>query len=497
MKYISTRGAEEISGAEAIIKGICEDGGLYVPSSFPRLNESDFERFAQMEYKDVAADIIGKYLDDFDKEELSKACESAYARFYGEPAPITEIDDATYVLELWHGPTCAFKDIALTLLPQLLNISKKMMKVETKTLILVATSGDTGKAALEGFRDVDKTAVCVFYPNEGVSKLQQLQMRSQEGSNVFVSAVNGNFDDTQTAVKKIFLDKDIKAELTDKGYELSSANSINFGRLVPQIVYYITSYVKLIEKGAIEYGDKINFCVPSGNFGDILAGYYAYRMGLPINKLICASNKNNILCDFINTGKYDVNREFYKTMSPSMDILVSSNLERLLFELSGRNAEIIRDRMNKLKTEGAYEISKKELLDMQELFAAGWASEGETQAAIANNLEVNGYLIDTHTSVGSVVYGNYVTETGDTTPTVILSTASPYKFTADILKALDVKTTDDLFGAVKKLHSVSGVEIPVPISDLKTKPVRFESVCDKDEMADSVIAFAGRLSDGR
>lgn len=490
MIFKSTRSACAVSGAEAIVKGICEDGGLFVPSYFPQLSTKDLVDFKDMSYPEIAANIIGRYLTEFEYSSLLEACTAAYDRFFGEPAPLTRLDDTTYVLELWHGPTCAFKDVALTLLPHLLNMSKKFLSVKSKTLILVATSGDTGKAALEGFKDVEGTAICVFYPNDGVSRLQQLQMQSQEGNNVFVSAVEGNFDDAQTAVKKIFLDKSVGEDLCNYGYELSSANSINFGRLVPQIVYYVTSYVNLVKSGNIELGDKINFCVPSGNFGDILAGYYAYKMGLPINKLICASNSNNILFDFITTGEYDIGgREFFKTMSPSMDILVSSNLERLLFDISGQNAELTAERMSMLKEKGVYKISPAEQLKLKSLFASDWASEDETGAAIFNCLDLNGYLIDTHTAVASVVYGKYITESGDFTPTVILSTASPYKFTNDVLKALGSKVPDDLFKSVDKLRSRSGTEIPQPIESLKEKEVRFDGVCTRAEMEDTMLNF--------
>ena len=338
MQYVSTREKSTIvSSAEAIVKGLSEDGGLFVPSEFPSISSKELEQMTDMEYSERAAFVLSKFLSDFTLEELNDYTKKAYSRFYGDdPCPLVAIDDKTYILELWHGPTCAFKDMALTLLPHLMVASRKKVGEKNKTLILVATSGDTGKAALEGFKDVEGCEIIVFYPSEGVSDMQKLQMQTQTGNNVYVCAIKGNFDDAQSAVKVIFNDENVKAQLLEQGYKLSSANSINWGRLVPQIAYYVSSYVDLLASNEIKMGEKINFCVPSGNFGNILAGYYAMRMGVPIGKLICASNKNRVLTDFFASGKYDTNREFYKTMSPSMDILISSNLERLLFEISGR-----------------------------------------------------------------------------------------------------------------------------------------------------------------
>ncbi len=358
MQYVSTRAKNNVvESAQAIVKGLSEDGGLFVPSEFPAITKEELLAMGDMEYSDRAAVVLSKYLTDFTLDELKEYTAKAYARFYDDdPCPLVAIDEKTYILELWHGPTCAFKDMALTLLPHLMVASRKKIGETGKTLILVATSGDTGKAALEGFKDVEGCEIIVFYPSEGVSDMQKLQMQTQAGDNVYVCAIKGNFDDAQSAVKVIFNDDNVKAQLLEKGYKLSSANSINWGRLVPQIAYYVSSYVDLLSSGELNYGDKINFCVPSGNFGNILAGYYAMRMGIPIGKLICASNKNKVLTEFFESGKYDINREFYKTMSPSMDILISSNLERLLFEISGRDDKAVSELMNNLKTNGYYTL---------------------------------------------------------------------------------------------------------------------------------------------
>ena len=377
MDFISTRNARRtVSGIRAVVEGLSEEGGLFVPAFFPSVDGAEMEKMLDMTYPQRAAFIIGKYLPEL-AGELDSYTDKAYSRFDGDAAPLVKLDDSLFMLELWHGPTHAFKDIALTLLPYLLTGSKKLLGEKERTLILVATSGDTGKAALEGFKDVPGTDVIVFYPGDGVSALQKLQMMTQTGGNVYVAGINGNFDDAQTAVKKIFTDGAVHKELEKNGYKLSSANSINFGRLVPQIAYYFSSYLDMVDGGEIEMGEKINFCVPSGNFGNILAGYYAKRMGLPVGRLICASNKNNVLTDFIRGGAYSADRQFYKTTSPSMDILISSNLERLLFELSGRNDKLTAARMAELKDKGAYSISAEELGLLKSEFWADWSDENE------------------------------------------------------------------------------------------------------------------------
>ncbi|MDE6189843.1 MAG: threonine synthase, partial [Clostridia bacterium] len=383
------------------------------------------------------------------------------------------------------------KDMALTMLPYLLSAARKKTGEKSKTLILVATSGDTGKAALEGFKDVEGTDIIVFYPSEGVSDMQKLQMMTQEGENVFVCAIEGNFDDAQSAVKTIFNDADMQKKLLERGYKLSSANSINWGRLAPQIAYYVSAYCDMISSGMIKYGDKVNFCVPSGNFGNILAAYYASLMGVGVNKLICASNVNNVLTDFFTTGEYNTHRQFHKTMSPSMDILISSNLERLLFEFCGRDDKLMSERMNALKKDGKYTISKEELKKLNEIFAVGYASEEATTAVIDSTLDVYDYLMDTHTAVAMSVYNDYYEETSDETDAVIVSTANAYKFPCDVYKAVSGDWVDDAKKATKKLFAFTGEEVPTPLADLDKKQVRFTKIIDKANIADEVLNYTG------
>ena len=425
MKYVSTRDAgRAYSAPETIVKGIADDGGLFVPSSFPTIDKEFLASLSEMTYPERVAKVLHLFMDEFAEKELLSFAEKAYSRFDGDPCPVVKIEDGLYVLELWHGPTFAFKDMALTLLPYLMVESKKKLGVDETTLVLVATSGDTGKAALEGFKNVKGSEILVFYPEKGVSTMQKLQMVTQEGENVAVVGVKGNFDDAQTAVKEIFTDEAVKAKLKEKGKAFSSANSINWGRLAPQIAYYVSSYVDLVDCGEIDLGDKVNFVVPTGNFGNILAGYYGYKMGLPVHKLIVASNANNVLTDFFNTGKYSVKRDFHKTASPSMDILVSSNLERLLFELSGRDTDLIKKLYQDLKEKGEFTFD----LDLLQnsIFEAGWADEAETKDAIYNYFDLDDVTFDPHTAVAGSVYNDYSIDTEDDTPTVIVSTASPF-----------------------------------------------------------------------
>lgn len=491
MNYISTRDkSEKCSGAEAIVRGLAPDGGLYVPESLPRLSKEDFINLVKEDYPARAARVLSLLLSDYSFDELLDYTTKAYSRFYGDdPCPLVNIDEGVYVLELWHGPTCAFKDMALTMLPHLLTAARKKVGEKDKTLIMVATSGDTGKAALEGFKDVEGTNIIVFYPSKGVSDMQKLQMKTQTGENVCVCAIEGNFDDTQNAVKNIFADKAINDEIHAKGFKLSSANSINWGRLAPQIAYYVSAYCDLIESGKIEYGDKVNFCVPSGNFGNILAAYYAMQMGVGVNRLICASNVNHVLTDFFRTGTYDINREFHKTISPSMDILISSNLERLLFEVSGRDDKLTAERMNALKKQGKYSVSDKELKALKALFSVGYTDDEETKDTIAFAMDEFGYLMDTHTAVAYGVYCDYADETGDETPTVVVSTANAYKFPADVYEAVSGNRIDDAFEATEKLNEETGEEIPEPLSGLKERPVRFEEVIDRSEIANKVVDY--------
>ncbi len=491
MNFISTRGGETVSGAQAIAQGIAKSGGLFVPEQFPEVSREELEEMLGMSYAERAAAVLHKYLDEYDYGELKSACEKAYAQFEeGDPAPLVKIDSSLYILELFHGPTCAFKDMALTLLPYLLRKGCDLTGVKEQVLILVATSGDTGKAALEGFKNAEGVKIMVFYPNDGVSKMQKLQMSTQEGDNVNVVAVRSNFDDCQTAVKTIFTSETCKEELKEKGYILSSANSINFGRLAPQIAYYFSAYLDLVSSDQISMGDKVNFAVPTGNFGNILAAYYAKRMGLPVGKLVCASNKNNILTDFIKTGVYDKRREFYKTMSPSMDILISSNLERLLFELSGRNTERTKLRMQKLASDGVYEIYDEEKEALNELFAADFCGEDETVETIYEFFEEYQYPMDTHTACAMYAAGNYMAANKkDAAPMVVVSTASPYKFPQDVMYALTGNDIKDSFKAIKHMNIATAMKVPKSLSKLRDKPVRFTAVADKDKLYGEVLKF--------
>ena len=485
MRYLSTRGGDPVSAAEAIVRGISPSGGLYVPESYPRV--SPLENGRQVDYLDTAFRVMSGYLPETDEQQLRGMLASAYASFDApEVTPLVKLSETEHVLELWHGPTMAFKDVALQMLPHLMRDSLRQTGETKRIYILVATSGDTGKAALEGFQDVDGTRVLVFYPDGGVSEAQRLQMVTQEGANVDVCAVRGNFDDAQTGVKRIFASKEIAAELANKGWRLSSANSINFGRLLPQIVYYYTSYETLLSRGAIQPGERVNFCVPTGNFGDILAGEYARRMGLPVQKLICASNRNNVLTDFFDRGVYDDNRPFYQSMSCSIDILISSNLERLLFELADRNDATVREWMGSLKEKGMYALPEAALDSLRQTFAAGWCDEEDTLETIRRVFEQTGYLMDPHTAVAQCVYERYAEQTGDKTKTVLLSTANPYKFAGDVLGAFEPAGSDS-FANVDRLFALSGAAVPKGISGLSGKPERHLDVCDLADMPNRVL----------
>ena len=496
MKYQSTRNSEiSFSSAEAIKTGIAPDGGLFVPSEIPSLSLAEIENTKNMSYVELADFVLGKFLTDFTAEEVHHCTSNAYTKEKFESdtiAPLYKLNDTTSILELWHGPTCAFKDMALQILPYLLTKSMKKTGEEKEVIILVATSGDTGKAALEGFKDVEGTNIQVFYPVDGVSNIQKLQMATQLGNNVNVTAVKGNFDDAQTGVKKIFSNDDMRKKADDMGYVFSSANSINWGRLVPQIVYYFYSYATLLKNEEIKIGDKINIVVPTGNFGNILAAFYAKCMGIPVNKLICASNKNNVLTDFINTGVYDRNRKFETTISPSMDILISSNLERFIYHMSGENASFVADCMKKLNDEGRYDVGAELTAKIKEIFVGGFTSDEETVETIRRTNEKYSYIPDTHTSVAIKVYEDYVKETGDDTKTVIASTANPFKFNQSVLSALvDEKEMEgkDEFELLEMLSKVGNLTIPSSLSNLKKMDVRFKDVCDKEEMWDMVHSF--------
>ena len=494
MLYNSTRdNLQTVESAAAIAHGISKEGGLFVPQTVPALSADDFKALKKMSYVERAKYILGLFLTDFTEEELDYCAKGAYVGSFDNdlPAPLYALDDNVNILELWHGPTCAFKDLALQILPYLLTTSSKKVGDGKKTVILVATSGDTGKAALEGFKDVEGTEIIVFYPNDGVSAMQQLQMNTQKGNNVYVCAIEGNFDDAQTGVKTIFTSDDMKAVLSDNNMEFSSANSINWGRLAPQIIYYISSYCDLMDKGEDYLKDGFNVVVPTGNFGNILAAYYARQMGAPIKKLICASNSNNVLSDFLKTGTYNRNRDFYTTISPSMDILISSNLERMLYELTGHDDKQVAAWQESLKNEGKYTVTEEVLAKFNELFFGGYCSEEKTSATIKDTFSKYGYLIDTHTAVAVSVYNDYKAQTGDGRPVVIASTASPYKFANSVLEALGETVPENEFDAAEKLSAGTKTTIPTPIAELKTATVRFNNVCEKDDMDKVVLNHLG------
>lgn len=490
MKYVSTRSAErKVDAAQAIVAGLSHEGGLYVPEEFPAIGADRIEKMANLPYAARAKEILGAYLTDYTEEELQQCVDGAYApeRFGGNPAPLEKVG-GRFVLELWHGPTHAFKDMALQMLPRLMTRAMKKTGVDKEVFILVATSGDTGKAALEGFRDVEGTQVGVFFPVDGVSPAQRLQMVTQEGKNVHVCAVEGNFDDAQTGVKRIFSDAQLRETLASRGYFLSSANSINWGRVLPQIVYYVSSYCDLLASGAIKEGQTVNVCVPTGNFGNILSGFYAKKMGVPIGRLICASNENNVLTDFIRTGTYDRNRPFYQTASPSMDILISSNLERLLYLLSGSDEEV-RGYMQALAETGRYTVSERVFRAVQAEFSCGFCTDAQGAQTIGKTFREKNYLLDTHTAVACTVLEGYRAETGDGTLTVVESTASPFKFCASVLDALGVTEHQPGTKVLGQLTAVTGREAPLPLASLAGKTPRFGKVADKTAMQSVVTEF--------
>ena len=470
MQFFSTRDQNrKVTSSEAIAQGLSNEGGLFVPESFPQV---DVKALCELDYPAMAAAVIKEYLTDYSQDFLTEAAHKTYGEAFGGKAGyLAPVEGDTYALELWHGPTCAFKDYALQLMPKLLVEAKKNLGRTEKTLILVATSGDTGKAALDGYHDIPGVEIAVFYPTGGTSEIQRLQMATQEGANVAVYAVRGNFDDAQTGVKKVFGDTAIAAELAKRNIRLSSANSINWGRLVPQIVYYFYAYFRLAEQGAVEWGKPVDFCVPTGNFGDILAGYYAKQMGLPVGRLVCASNKNNVLTDFLRTGTYDARRTFYKTTSPSMDILISSNLERLLYHVSG-SSEKVAGWMQELSATGKYTVDAETLAKIQQSFAAGYADDADGAAEIKARFDGDHYLCDTHTAVAFRVAETRRTDA----PMVVLSTASPFKFPRDVLTALGVEAPASDFAAMAALTAGTGVEAPASLRELDKLEVRFKTV---------------------
>ena len=490
MQYISTRDREQqFSAAQAIAKGLADDGGLLTPVYLPKLPRRALEELKDMSYQQRAVYVMKLFLDGFTVKELTEFANAAYGpEKFDTPAvaPVRVLDENTFCLELWHGPTCAFKDMALQMLPHLLTASLRKLEEEKTVCILVATSGDTGKGALEGFRDVEHTKILVFYPKDGVSAIQELQMVTQEGNNVGVCSVYGNFDDAQTGGEAALLRREAPGGAGQRGYFLSSANSINWGRVLPQIVYYISAYCDLLRDGKIQMGDPINVCVPTGNFGNILAAYYARDMGVPIQKLICASNANNVLTDFLRTGVYDRNRTFYNTMSPSMDILISSNLERLLLAITQEDGEV-RGYMEQLKETGRYEVSERVRDKIQKLFAGYCCGDAETQKIIGAIYRKFDYLIDPHTAVGFSALGQYRNETGDQTPAIVASTASPFKFCDNVLSALGITEQAEGLDILEQLSKASGQPVPAPLAALRDKQPRFHETVERDHMVDAVL----------
>ena len=491
--YKSTRNSNlKVTASEAILKGLAPDGGLFVPSELPKLDVTMSDLKGKT-YQEIAYLVMKQFLTDFTEEELKNCIDKAYDSKFDteEIAPLVKVDD-TYYMELFHGATIAFKDMALSILPHLMTTSAKKNDVKNEIVILTATSGDTGKAALAGFADVEGTRIIVFYPKNGVSKVQELQMVTQRGENVNVVAIHGNFDNAQSGVKAMFEDTELAEELAKKGYQFSSANSINIGRLVPQVVYYVNAYAKLLENEEIEDGEKINVVVPTGNFGNILAAYYAKQMGVPIDKLVCASNDNKVLFDFFQTGDYDRNREFILTTSPSMDILISSNLERLIYLTAGRDAQKNAELMQELSRDGKYEITSEMKENMKD-FYGNYASEGETAQTIKDLYEKTGYVIDTHTAVAATVLHKYRKATGDETKAVVASTASPFKFTRSVMDAIDKTKYDSMsdFELVDELSRIANVTVPNAIEEIRTAPVLHDTVCDKEDMKAVVMKFLG------
>ena len=487
MIYKSTRGnAPQRNAAQAIIKGIGEDSGLYVPEKIPQLSVG-WQSLASLDYKSLACKVLAPYLSEFSEEELSECIDEAYDGKFSEKeiVPVKKAGGAWF-LELYHGPTAAFKDMALQLMPRLLVKSMEKEGEKRTVVILVSTSGDTGTAALNGFANVPQTRIIAFFPDGAVSPIQEQQMRTEDAENANVFSIIGNFDDAQTTQKQILSDADLAKEMSEKGYTFSAANSMNVGRLLPQIVYYVWGYAQLVKRGEINPGDPINICVPSGNFGNILSAYYAMRMGIPVKHFICASNKNRVLTDFIADGIYDVNREFYVTNSPSMDILVSSNLERLLYHLCNEDAARVSELMKSLTADGRYELNGRPFEELSKLFSAGFATEEETLWSIEELYDKEGYLMDTHTAVGYKVWKDYAERTGDSTPTLIAATASPYKFASDVARSIGIGQGEDPFDTINRLFAATGWPVPRSFKDLKYRAVRHKESIKKEEMKERV-----------
>lgn len=491
MKFISTRGGEKVNAAQAIIKGLAAGGGLFAPEKFPALTLADVSALTPLGYAERAATIISKFLDGFDEKELLAECEKAFSSFDGDdPAPLVRVDEGVYMLELWHGPTCAFADMALTLFPYLLKKAAALCEVKENLLVLTASSGDTGKATLESFKDVKGVKAVVLYPADGVSKIQKLQLGTQDGNNVDVIAVKGSFDDCQTTVKEILSDAERVEEVKKRKYFLTSANSLNIGRLLPQIAYYFSAYADLLSSEQIAEGEEVDFAVPVGNFGNAIAGFYAKKMGLPVRRIHCASNDNKVVADFLQTGEYDMNRELVKSTSPSMDVLLSSNLERLVFEASGRNAKLTAQRAESLKKCGKFDISADELKFIGETFNAGFANEETSVDAMYGVFEDVGYTMDTHTGCAmKVALDWFEKHKKDETKTVIVSTANPYKCPQDVLYAVTGNDVKDSFKGIKRLHAATAMAVPKCISALRDKPVKFTKILPPYKLFNEILSF--------
>ncbi|MDE5601745.1 MAG: threonine synthase [Clostridia bacterium] len=486
MKYINTRDTMEVfSASEAIVMG--DDGGLFVPSSFPNLGEEWIRSLIPLSYAERVAKVLSLYFDDFEYDELLEYAEKAYSDYEDDPCPTVKIEDGLYMLELWHGATCTYQDIALSMLPYLVTAAKKKLKRVDKTLMLVATCGDTGSAALEAFKDIDGVEVAVFYPHKGINPIERLQMTSASSKNAHMAGVVGSYDDVQTATENALNDKDVKSELAKLGYSMSVADSRNFVSIATQIAHYFSAYCDLVDGGEIEIGDKVNFAVPAGNLDNALAGYYAHRMGLPVGKLILATNANNALTGLFNDGEFDINRDFFKTISPSLDVLVPSNLERLIFETSGRDCTRVCEMLASLKEEGKFEIDAEAV--RADIFEAGWADEEETLDAINTFFDLDDCVLDTHTAVVASVYNDYSCDTEDDTPTVILSTVNPYKTSADVLRAFGGKERD-AYKAILKLQAITAMDCPDSLTRLFEKKEIHKTVIDKSEVESTVLAFA-------
>ena len=491
MKYTCTRNSKiEISASEAIVKGISDDGGLFVPSSFPIFSLDDIGALVELDYAERSAKILSTYFDDFSYEELLSYARNAYSCFDEDVCPLVKVEDGLYMLELWHGPTGSLKDVALSIFPYLLGASKRKLGCDKDTLLLVATSGDAGAAALQAFKNVAGAHVAVFYPSKGVSDIQRLQTVTQEGDNLDVFGVKGNFDDIQSALKRILTDREVASELNDLHIDVATANSINWGSLVPQIAYYFSAYCDLVASEEIELGDKVNFVVPTGNFAGALAGYYAYRMGLPINKLIVATNANNALTELFNDGEFNARRDFFKTMSPSMDVMVASNLERLIFEVCGKDGEAVKDAYASLKQSGEFAVDADDI--RCNLFEAGWADEEDTKNAIETFFDLDDYIMDAHTAVAASVYNDYSCETEDETPTVIISALSPYKVPCEVLGALGTREKN-CYKAIVKLYNLTALDCPESIAELEGKDEIHKDVIERTDIKQAVLDVAKRI----